>query len=384
MTLLKSCKNLDKLFDEVMTKTAQVVEKSREDIYQIGETARQEHQRIKQQLVVVQKEVAIIIERVDNLKKQYRQARMYLMVVNRDFNKYTQQEVQDAYFQASQLQEQIAVYEEREKFLRIQRDHLEINCHKLESMVERSQELNSNINLALKFLTNDWQEINNFIGQLQQRQALGISVIKAQEEERKRVARDIHDGPAQSMANIIMRAELCLKLLESDRDMAKEELTILVDLVRHGLADVRKIIFDLRPMVLDDLGLIPALKHYFEQWERSNGVHLEVVILGPERRLQSGLEICLFRIIQESLSNIIKHAGATMVLIKIEFSNDQINLVIRDNGKGFDVKRSFNNDDNTCFGLIGMQERVQLLNGNFEVKSKIGRGTELFINLPFK
>ena len=242
----------------------------------------------------------------------------------------------------------------------------------------------TNVGMALKLLCNDLESASAQIGEVQQIQALGLSIIMAQEEERKRVAREIHDGPAQSLANIVMRAELCLKLMEKIPALLKDELQSLMDLVRGSLQDVRKIIFDLRPMSLDDLGLVPALKRYVEQYTRDNNIFVEITVLGDEYDIANSLVIAIFRVIQESMTNVRKYANATEVVIKIEYLPDRINVVVRDNGQGFDVEKVLSEKNGVAFGIVGMRERIQLLRGKFEVRSAIGKGTEVIISVPNK
>jgi len=126
--------------------------------------------------------------------------------------------------------------------------------------VEKADNLISQIGISLSYLTGDLENVSLQIEDMKQKRLLGIRIIKAQEEERQRVAREIHDGPAQSMSNIVLKAEICERLVDSDPEKAKDELRTLKSVVRDTLRDVRKIIYDLRPMSLDDLGLIPTLQ----------------------------------------------------------------------------------------------------------------------------
>ena len=261
---------------------------------------------------------------------------------------------------------------EKEKILRLHRDYLERNLKTLEIAIKRSEQLVSNVGMALKILSNDLESASVQLGEMQQMQALGLSVIMAQEEERKRVAREIHDGPAQSLANIVMRAEFCLKLMEMNPALLEEELHGLMDIVRKSLQDVRKIIFDLRPMSLDDLGLVPALKRYVEQYIKDYGIFVEITIMGQEYELPSSLVIAIFRVIQESMTNIRKYANATEVVIKIEYMPQKINVVVRDNGCGFEVDKVLVEKNGVAFGIVGMRERIQLLRGKFDIKSALG------------
>lgn len=368
--------------DLVIRKTIQAVEKSKEELYHIGESARSEYERVKRELMAIKGKTASIIKRVDVLEREYNRARIRLMEVNRDFKQYNEEQIKEAYEKAYNKQIELFSEREKEKMLRFQRDQLEHNLKTFEDTMRRSEELVSNVGMALKLLNNDLESVSAQIGEIQQRQALGLSIIRAQEDERKRVARDIHDGPAQSMANIVMRAEFCLKLLEKNPAKVHEELQDLMDLVRNSLQDVRKIIFDLRPMVLDDLGLIPALKRYIEHYTEENGIFVEITVLGREYRLDSSLEVALFRVIQESLTNVKKHANAKEVVIKVEFLTDRVNVLVRDNGCGFNKTKVFEAKHDEGYGLIGMRERIQLLGGKLEIRSAPREGTEIILSVP--
>lgn len=368
--------------EKIIQKTRKVVEQSKEEIYQIGENARLEYERTKHDLEITQKEISAIIKEVDMLEEEYNKARVHLMVVSRDFNKYGEEEIKDAYEDAHKKQLDVIEKREKEKLLRQHRDHLQRNLKSLASAIQRSEQLILNVGMVLKILSNDLETISSQIGEMQQMQGLGLSVIIAQEEERKRVAREIHDGPAQSLANIVMRAEFCLKLMEVNPAMLKDELYGLIDLVRTSLKDVRKIIFDLRPMSLDDLGLVPALRRYIEQYTKDYGILVEITTMGKERELSSSLVVALFRVIQEFMTNTRKYAKASEIVIKIEYLPKKVNVVVRDNGCGFDVKKVLAEKSGKAYGIVGMRERIQLLRGKFDIKSSPGRGTEISLSVP--
>ncbi|MGB9840177.1 sensor histidine kinase [Thermovenabulum sp.] len=370
--------------DSIIQKVKQVVENSKEEIYNLSENARQEYERAKKELEQVKEEIKITIEEVDQLEKEYIKARMKLMEVSRNFKFFKEEDIKNAYEVAHSKQIELINKREKEKLLRNTRDHLERYIKNVERTIKRSEELMININMVIKILNNELSALSDKIGELQQFQALGLSVISAQEEERRRIARDIHDGPAQSLANIVMRSEYILKLMEVNPSMVKEELFALIELVRKSLADVRKIIFDLRPMSLDDLGLLPALKRYIEQYQKEYGIFVEMIVMGREYDLDSSIAIAVFRIIQESLNNVRKYAKATEVIIKLEYLSEKINGSVRDNGCGFDVEKALTQKEGSAFGIMGMRERVQLLNGKFEIRSVIGKGTEVIFSIPVK
>ncbi|MBE3589491.1 MAG: sensor histidine kinase [Firmicutes bacterium] len=212
------------------------------------------------------------------------------------------------------------------------------------------------------------------------RQRTGFSIIRAQEEERRRLARDIHDGPAQLLANVVFRIEVSQKLLSIDRDRALAELEQLKTLVRHSLQDVRKIIFDLRPMALDDLGLIPALRGYLSAFGERTGLATDLVLHGAERRLPPAVEVAAFRIAQEALSNAWKHGDAARVTVTVRFEPGQLSVAVEDDGAGFHVEEALQRQGG--FGLLSMRERAGLVGGSLEIVSAPGEGTTVLAVIP--
>ena len=373
-----------KSLDNIVKATVESVKNNQEKIFDLVENVRSEYDRVERELKQMKQETDLVIKQVDVLETQWKKARIRLMEVHRDFKKYSEEEVKHAYEFTHNKQLELLASQEKEKILRLRRDHLEINRRNLKKTIQRSEQLVSGLGLMLNLLNRDLQDLNDKIGEVQIMQQLGLNIIKAQEEERRRVAREIHDGPAQSMANIVMRAEFCLKLLSvNNHAKVASELIALQNLVRLSLKDVRKIIFDLRPMVLDDLGLVPAIKRYLEEFKERHGILVEFLFFGQQNRLQSSLEVALFRVVQESLNNVMKHAQARQVKVKVEMLPNKVNILIKDNGVGFNpTKLTINQDKKEGYGLMGMRERIQLLKGTFNIYSTPGQGTEVAINIP--
>ena len=318
------------------------------------------------------------------MEQAEKSARLYLMKVSREFDRYSEEDVKNAYNNARDIQLKLGLLREREVQLRIRRDQMEVSLRRLQDTLEKAENLVSKVSIALNFLLGNLKEMGTKLEEIQQKQQLGMRIIKAQEEERRRVAREIHDGPAQSMANVVLRVEICEKLLKIKPEEVKKELSELKGLVKESLQDVRKIIFDLRPMVLDDLGLVPALKRYIAELQERCSLHIDFQVLGnTNERLSGTLEIALFRIIQEALNNVIKHAQAKTVEVYLEQAQTQVNLRIKDDGCGFDLEKVLNNSNSDSYGLIGIRERVELLEGSFKILTAPGKGTNLLVKIPF-
>lgn len=212
-----------------------------------------------------------------------------------------------------------------------------------------------------------------------------LEILIAIEEERKRIARDIHDGPAQSLANVVLRLEICEKLLDENPQKGKVELENLKKLVKDSLKGMRQLIFDLRPMTLDDLGLIPAIKRFLKDFESHFQISTNLLISGEEKRLNQKTETGLFRIIQEALNNVAKHSQARKVRVTIAINQRYVIINITDDGKGFEVDKVLSREySSESLGLPGIRERAELLGGKLTVKSSPGKGASITVNVPLE
>lgn len=208
-------------------------------------------------------------------------------------------------------------------------------------------------------------------------------VFQIIEEERMRIARDMHDGPAQSMANLVLQAEILERLIARDPEMVVNELADFKDGVRSVLDETRRLIFDLRPMTLDDLGLVPTLRKFTKDYEKT-GVSTQLRVIGEETRLPGALEPTLFRIIQEALNNAKKHARAKNTEVVVAFQPRAVSAIIRDDGVGFDVGATEARlDSGKHLGMISMRERAELEKGHLDIRSQIGKGTEIRVTFEF-
>jgi len=208
-------------------------------------------------------------------------------------------------------------------------------------------------------------------------------ITKAQEEERKRIARELHDSSAQNLIALLHQLD---NLLTDKTKLPVSEAKALwgfYEQIRDTLQEVRRFSRDLRPSVLDDLGLLPALEWVTEDLKSTYWIEVGLKVLGDERRLFPETELLLFRIVQEALRNIAKHAEATKAEVEVKFDEDKVTVTISDNGKGFKPPESLGALTPTGkLGLAGMQERVQLLGGRLKLESKPGKGTKIFVEAP--
>jgi two-component system sensor histidine kinase DegS len=206
-------------------------------------------------------------------------------------------------------------------------------------------------------------------------------LIQAQEDERRKISRQIHDGPAQALSNFILQTEIALRLFDNDQERAREELSNLKAAATASFANVRDFIFDLRPMMLDDLGLVPTVRRYAEAFKDKTGMDLNLVVTGTERRMASHIEVLVFRAIQDLLANVREHAQATQVKIMIDISDKQVRATLEDNGKGFDAV-ILENEKYHESGLTRLKQQIAQFGGTCEVDSSPGQGTRVALSVP--
>lgn len=206
--------------------------------------------------------------------------------------------------------------------------------------------------------------------------AMGLRIVQAQEDERQRMAEDIHDGPAQVLTNAIFQVEYLDRMLTPSETDAHAEIAFLRDMLRDGLDEVRAFITDLRPPTTD-VGLAAAIAERAVQLEQLHGIGVEVSVDGIDERLDAATRASVLRIVQEALQNVRKHAAASRVSIGLEDDT----LVIADNGRGFDLVR-FASRGGQNFGLQFMRERAELMGAQLNIESRQGEGTRIPLRLP--
>lgn len=212
----------------------------------------------------------------------------------------------------------------------------------------------------------------------------GIKLIEAQEMERKRIANDMHDGPTQNLSNLLLKTEVCIKLMDKDMDHAKLELHSLKQLIRSTIDESRLLIHNLRPMSLDDLGLIPTMNRLLDELSIESNLKIRRQLFHYKNiEINPNLALSVYRISQEALNNIKKHASATKIEFDLRIEKEYLYLDIKDNGIGFSVDNMKSSiRENKNFGLSMMSERTVLLSGEFHIKSSLKQGTSISIKIP--
>ena len=250
--------------------------------------------------------------------------------------------------------------------------------HSIDGIAEANRDLEQRVDARTS-------ELNALYRKLQEREEwreeLLRKVISAQEDERRRLARELHDETSQTLSALAMKIETALTAwpTNASRDRLLEAKTLTV----RTIEELHRLIFDLRPSVLDDLGLLSAIRWYAERHLERRGITVHFEFSGAEGRKPPELETALFRVVQETITNIAKHARAETVLIQILERDDQVSIEIEDDGEGFDpASLPPPAARERGLGLLGMRERVELFGGTFEIDSAPGSGTRIAITVP--
>ncbi len=312
------------------------------------------------------KEINLMLEqsRVEVSKLTQRNAAVtaHLQQIRSQLGSVTIEDVQQAYDAALDAQQRLFVM--RNQLEKLQNDQAHLEKHK--KFLER-------IRSALEQPTSGAEE--------ETKSALTSveMLINAQEAERQRLSRQMHDGPAQALSNFILQAEIVMRLLDVDAAQARKELENLKLAAFNTFQKVRSFIFELRPMMLDDLGLAPTIRRYAETYKEQSGVDISVTVSGPDRRLEPYIEVMVFRAMQELLATAVHQNQATVVKIQLDLGDTMVKLSIDDNGRGFDTDAL---EKESNLGLKLIRERVGMLGGTFMLDSAPGMGTRLSMSIP--
>ncbi len=214
----------------------------------------------------------------------------------------------------------------------------------------------------------------------QMRDTLITRLMTAQEDERKRISRELHDETSQALTSLM----LTMRVLAEDAPNQEQKDALLLgrDVAANILREVRDLAIELRPPVLDDLGLAAAIERYSDKFASRHGLDIDLQTAGRQIAVDDQIAVALYRIVQESLNNVVKHSGATTVSIVITFQPEQITVTIADNGRGISDADLLRAQQENRLGLYGMRERVELLQGRLEIRPSLQGGTELCITIP--
>ena len=301
---------------------------------------------------------------VNKLTQRNATATANLQKVQSQFDRIPREEIRTAYDSALDAQQRLFVLRGQVEKLLSDKDHLQKEIELLE-MIDSimSQETVSIKDSKSASATVELLEL----------------LVQAQEAERLRLSRQMHDGPAQALSNLILETEIAMRLFDINKEKAYLELGTLKDSASKTFQQVRDFIFELRPMMLDDLGLIPTVKKYAEAIQDTSGSEIKFGVTGTERRMESYLEVMIFRAIQELLRNALNHSQANQITVEMDVGDSFVMVIVEDDGRGFEIQ---NLEQEPGMGLKLIKERVEMISGEFELTSEIGEGTKVAFKVP--
>ncbi len=374
--LVKNLINVTAL-DQIIQKTALALEDGKKDIFEISEQSRHDYTSYEQELLSIKTKLTLMINDVDRLEIRSKMARNMIKTINDHFDEFSETDIKEAYALSQKVVLALASKRQEERELNERRNELERLMRNSIDVLKKSEILETKVSVALEYLTS---EIFEQIEDIKQKKDLSIKIIEAQENEKKRISRDIHDGPAQSLANVIFKAEYASKIIDTSPVKAKREIAELQEDVRNTLKDIRKIIYDLMPMSLDDLGLVPTIKKLISNLMDNYPIDVDFHVTQSSIIDNQLTNLMIFRVIQEAFNNIIKHSKCKNVKMRLHISDIEIDVMIVDDGIGFDVLQ--NMEKPLGYGLYNMKERIEIVNGSIEINSATNKGSTIKIRIP--
>jgi two-component system sensor histidine kinase DegS len=311
------------------------------------------------------KEIDLLLEQskgeVDKLTQRNATINAHLQQIQSQIDQVPPSDIRVAYDAALEAQQRLVVMRGQLEKLQSDRSHL-----------ERSLEQLKKIRDGIKTDAPETKEGRSPMASIE-------VMTQAQEAERQRLSRQMHDGPAQALSNFILQTEIAMRLFEVDQDQARQELNSLKQAASSTFQKIRDFIFDLRPMMLDDLGLVPTIKRYATNLAEKSGMEIGVNVSGSERRLEPYLEVIIFRAIQELLNNNSLHNQASSIKVQLDIGERIVRASIEDNGRGFDPRAI---PDEAELTVKALRERMEMLGGTFELDSVVGQGARINFSMP--
>ncbi|MDI9480279.1 MAG: sensor histidine kinase [Bacillota bacterium] len=378
---IKGPKQLQQL-DRVFAQVIEALEKSRENIFEINQDCENHCLRLETEIQGINKQIQQVIETVDKLQILERQARIRLMEVSRRFDTMTETDIKKAYENAQAMQIKLQEAQQEEQYLQLRRQELENQIRQYRRINKKADSLLHNASLALKLMQGSSDKLSDTIEKVNRKNQLELWIVEMQEAERRKIARELHDGPAQSLASMLIRLDLVMHMLPEKDHEIRHEIQNIKAIGSESITDVRSIMYDLKPYLMHEQGLHATLKDYFNEYEAKYSFFIDYVTFGQQRQYDLALEVGLLRMVQEAITNVRKHAGVNKALVKFEDNGSHLTLVIKDEGKGFDFGEI--RQKRESYGIVGMQERVKIFGGELEIFSRPGEGAQIIIKVPLE
>lgn len=365
----------------ILEKVIEEINQGKDKIFNITENLKNEFENQKHELEIILFNLKQIIREVDQLEKKDKEMRKKLAKVSANLN-VSDEVVKGVYNEALETKVRYITKQKEERELRVKRDKLEISLKNYLKNIEEAESVVCQVNVVLNYLCGDLGKTVASINE-KNNQEMVIKVLEIQEAERGRIARDIHDGPAQYLASSIMRIDFCKKILIEDLERGLQEMDELKSTVKKALIEVRGIIFDLRPPYLEKQTLEESIQDLIDTFSDESNVNIRFKMLNYDK-CNDTIEIGIYRIVQELICNVKKHSKANYVDILIEKGKEYLFINFIDDGIGFDLDEVVHESKlrKISYGIVGILDRVEGLGGKVDINSRMNKGTRYKIRLP--
>lgn len=330
----------------------------------------------KRRLSEVKDQIESVRTSVDREQTRYSNIATELRTIKENLDTVPREDIRDKYDEALDVRFRLATMRGQQEKFESNRDFMEQEIELLQNLLSRLQgfEIGEAVDTGGGAATNGALDI--------------VGIIRTQEDERDKLARSLHDGPAQSLTNFILQAEIVQKLFARNPERAAEELDSLKSNASKTFQKVRDFILDLRPMMLKDLGAAPTVRRYVENFKEKSDIDVQLEVMGEERRLEDFREVMIFRGIQEVMVMAREYAAPTEIDVQLDMGSSQVKITVEDNGRGFDAEGMFDSGDDERYtdarvqALRMLKSKFELVGGTLDVRSDENEGTTVRMELP--
>lgn len=377
MRTISSRKDLNFILEHII----ESVQSGQEEIFEISENTHRELESIQGKIEEYKEKLIVLEQETKVLLLEERETKEMLCEVSKDFLEYGEEDIRAAYERANEIRIQCIL--KKEEYRRVEKEIEALGKEVMakNQLIEQAERILSRIKSVIDYLMADLSDVGDRLSLLEEQTQVGMRIIRAQEEERRRIARDIHDGPAQDIASMIIKTDIIYKIFKRYPEDAEQELRQLKKHLQNALREIRSIMYDLRPTMIDDLGLAAAVSSMINDISEASKVEIEIRDLSKFPLRSAAVGLVVYRIIQESLNNAVKHSGAEKILVTLNIRKDTVEGSITDDGCGFEPSKVKKLKKHS-FGLSSMKERANIIRGSINIESEEGTGTKIAFRVP--
>lgn len=379
----------DEVLLEIMEKTIATLESNKNSILSIIKNLQSEHEKKKAELLDLQNQLPKIFTYVKSLKAVDNRLRQKLASASNDFSPTGHENLKQLFEQASTVHTQLLKAEEAERASIKRRNELELDLKNSQFNIEQAESMAQQLFVSLSYLQTGTAQLTTSLEEKENDLSNAsllhyLAFFKSLENEKLRIARDLHDGPIQHIASVQMRIDFCKTAIMQDLEKGLHILDQLKGDLSDTLSEVRDILFDLNPAPLEKIGLKGSIEHLLYNILDPDKIHITFSYTLDTASITLPLQTTIYRIIQELVTNIKKHAKATFVKLRISEAHQFIYIRLEDNGIGFDVPTDLDvfRTQNKSYGLVNVTTRIHELNGTFKINSIDHQGSLFIIQLP--